>query len=41
MKFMAAEYDRLDKDKSGEADPKELFKERMSFRAFRFAQQDK
>ncbi len=24
MKFMAAEFDRLDKDKSGELDPKEL-----------------
>lgn len=41
MKFMAAEFDRLDKDKSGELDPKELLKERMSFRAFHFAQQGK
>jgi hypothetical protein len=24
MDFMAAEFDRLDKDKSGESDPKEL-----------------
>ena len=41
MKFMAAEFDRLDKDKSGELDPRELLKTHMSFRAFRFADQGK
>ena len=40
-KFMAAEFDRLDKDRSGELDPKELLRERMSFRGFHFAQQGK
>jgi Ca2+-binding EF-hand superfamily protein len=41
MKFMAAEFDRLDKDRSGELDPKELLQTHMSFRAFRFADQGK
>lgn len=41
MKFMAEEFDRLDKDRSGELDPKELLKAHMSFRAFRFADQGK
>jgi Ca2+-binding EF-hand superfamily protein len=29
MDFMAAEFDRLDKDKSGELDPKELTQSRI------------
>jgi Ca2+-binding EF-hand superfamily protein len=29
MKFMEAEFDRLDKDKSGELDPKELTQSRL------------
>jgi len=29
MKFMEAEFDRLDKDKSGELDPKELVQSRL------------
>ncbi len=29
MQFMAAEFDRLDKDKSGELDPKELTQSRI------------
>jgi Ca2+-binding EF-hand superfamily protein len=29
MKFMEAEFDRLDKDKSGELDPKELSQSRL------------
>ena len=41
MKFMSAEFDRLDKDKSGELDPKELMQTHMSFRAFHFADQGK
>jgi Ca2+-binding EF-hand superfamily protein len=41
MKFMAAEFDRLDTDKSGELDPKELTKARLSFHAFHFADQGK
>jgi hypothetical protein len=41
MDFMAAEFDRLDTDKSGELDPRELLKSKMSFRAFRFAEQGK
>ena len=41
MKFMAAEFDRLDKDKSGELDPKELLQTRMSFRTLHFADQGK
>jgi EF hand len=30
MDFMSAEFDRLDTDKSGELDPKELLKSRVS-----------
>ena len=30
MKFMEAEFDRLDKDKKGELDPKELMESRVS-----------
>jgi Ca2+-binding EF-hand superfamily protein len=41
MKFMSAEFDRLDKDKSGELDPKELGRASISFRHFRFADQGK
>ena len=33
MSFMEAEFDRLDKDKSGELDPKELTQSRI--RAYR------
>jgi len=29
MKFMEEEFDRLDKDKSGELDPKELSQSRL------------
>lgn len=32
MKFMSEEFDRLDKDHSGELDPKELMQSRMTFR---------
>lgn len=32
MKYMSAEFDRLDKDKSGELDPKELMESRVSVR---------
>jgi Ca2+-binding EF-hand superfamily protein len=39
--FMAAEFDRLDTDKSGELDPKELIKSRVSVKQFRFADQGK
>lgn len=41
LKFMAAEFDRLDTDKSGELDVKELEKTTISFRHFRFADQGK
>lgn len=30
MKFMSEEFDRLDKDKSGELDPKELLESRVT-----------
>jgi hypothetical protein len=32
MKFMSEEFDRLDKDKSGELDPEELKQSRFLFR---------
>jgi hypothetical protein len=41
MKFMSVEFDRLDKDHSGELDPKELEGSTMSFRHFHFADQGK
>jgi len=34
MNFMAAEFDRLDKDKSGELDPKELTQSRLQVSTF-------
>jgi hypothetical protein len=34
MKFMAAEFDRLDKDKSGELDAKELAQSRLQVSSF-------
>lgn len=41
MKFMSAEFDRLDKDHSGQLDPKELEGATISFRHFHFADQGK
>ncbi len=41
MKFMSAEFDRLDKDHSGQLDPKELQGATISFRHYRFADQGK
>jgi Ca2+-binding EF-hand superfamily protein len=41
MKFMAAEFDRLDTDKSGELDPKELMQSRLSVRRFQPSSQGK
>lgn len=34
MNFMQKEFDRLDKDKSGELDPKELAQSRLTARTF-------
>lgn len=41
MHFMSAEFDRLDADKSGELDPKELTRTRMSIARVRPADQGK
>jgi Ca2+-binding EF-hand superfamily protein len=41
MKFMSAEFDRLDKDHSGQLDPKELEGATISFRHYHFADQGK
>jgi hypothetical protein len=41
MKFMGDEFDRLDTDKSGELDPKELTRSRVSIRRFQPASQGK
>jgi hypothetical protein len=41
MKFMESEFDRLDKDKNGELDPKELSQSRVSVKAFHFSDQGK
>lgn len=41
MNFMSAEFDRLDADKSGELDPKELQKSKVSVKSFHFADQGK
>jgi hypothetical protein len=40
MKFMSAEFDRLDVDKSGELDPHELLQSQVSVRHARPADQD-
>lgn len=37
MKFMSAEFDRLDKDHNGELDPKELGASSVSYRHYHFA----
>ncbi len=37
LKFLSAEFDRLDTDKSGELDPKELLKSSVSYRHYHFA----
>ena len=36
MKFMEAEFDRLDKDKKGELDPKELRQSKLQVSQKRF-----
>ena len=41
MDFMAAEFDRLDKDKSGQLDAKELEQSRLSIRPLRYSDQGK